>query len=209
MSLILIKENEIKAQRERLKKENYYDDSWSQQFELVASYINDLSGSDKKILEVGCGIGYLSTLLEGEYAGIDPILHEDCIEGFDFKIGFGEDVPHPDNSFDLILIKDSVNYFADLSLFAKEAVRLLKEDGIVLVSEYVGPKYNPIKQSFKNLIKRYLHIGVKNWNKTYLSYYTSIDIIRVFMRCGFRAEYRYPREDSRYYLILRKSRVGR
>jgi len=204
---MLIKEKEINNQRKLLKNENYYDDNWNQQFALVAACINELCGAESKILEVGCGNGYLSTQLAGKYVGIDPILHEDCADGFDFKIGVGENVPHPDNSFNLILIKDAVNYFADLNLIANEALRLLKKDGIVLISEYVGPKYNPIKQYCKNIIKRYLNIGVRSWNRTYLNYYTSSDVTKVFMTYGFTAEYRYPKEDKRYYLILRKSEV--
>lgn len=199
-----VKTQEIEALRERLTGEAYYDDEWLRQFALVAKWIGSLVPKDSMLLEVGCGIGFLSTCLECQYAGIDPIEHKDLRPGFDFKVGLGEDIPHPDKSFDVILIKDAVNYFADLGPFLEDSARVLNGDGILLVTEYVGRKYHPVKQRLKNIIKRYLHVGMNMWNKTYLNFYTSHDIIRTASLYGFSVEYRYSKADLRYYLVLRR-----
>jgi ubiquinone/menaquinone biosynthesis C-methylase UbiE len=181
-------------------------DKWLEQFVLVAKWINSFSSEETALLEIGCGSGALSDFLAAQYAGIDPIKHKDLRDGIDFKIGLGESIPHAAKSFDYVLIKDAINYFSDLAPLLNDVSRVLTDDGAVLITEFVGPNYRPVKQKLKNIVKKYLRIRRNIWDGTYLNYYTSHDVIRAAECRGFLAEYKYPKADSRYYLTLRKGR---
>jgi ubiquinone/menaquinone biosynthesis C-methylase UbiE len=199
-----VKVEEIRAVRDVLATHSDQD-KWLEQFALVAKWINSLSNKKTRLLEIGCGSGVLSNYLTAHYAGIDPIKHKDLHEEIDFKVGLGESIPHPDKSFNYVLIKDAINYFSDLVLLFNEASRVLADDGALLITEFVGPNYLPVKQKLKNIVKKYLRIRRNIWDRTYLNYYTSHDVMRVAKQCGFFSKYGYPKADSRYYLVIRKS----
>lgn len=200
-----VKVQEIRAVRDILATQSDQD-KWLEQFALVAKWINSLSNEKTRLLEIGCGSGALSGYLTAHYAGIDPIKHKDLREGIDFEVGLGERIPHPGKSFNYVLIKDAINYFSDLVLLFNEASRVLTDDGALLITEFVGPNYHPVKQKLKNIVKKHLRIRRNIWDSTYLNYYSSHDVIRAAERRGLLAEYKHLKTDSRYYLILRKRR---
>jgi ubiquinone/menaquinone biosynthesis C-methylase UbiE len=202
-----VKVHEIQAVRDVLASR--HDDEWLKQFALVANRINSFSGENFRLLEIGCGSGILSKFLIARYAGIDPIKHHDLPEGLDFKIGLGEHIPHPDKSFDYVLIKDAINYFSRLAPLLDDAMRVLTDDGAIILTEFVGPRYHPATQKLKNVVKKYLRVHRNIWDSTYLNYYTSHDVIRLASRRGLFAEYEYRRNESRYYLIIRKRRAAK
>lgn len=200
-----VKVQEIHAVRDALASEKSERDKWQAQFALVANWINSLSGENSRVLEIGCGSGALGGHIKARYAGIDPIRHKDLGEGVDFKIGLGENIPHPEGSFDFVLVKDAINYFSDLGPLLADASRVLTNGGAILITEFVGPGYHPAKQKLKNLVKKHLKIHRNIWDSTYLSYYTSDDIARAAQQRGLVVEYKYPRAELRYYLVLRKT----
>ncbi len=129
-----------------------------------------------------------------------------CPKGSIFKIGLGEYIPHPDKSFDYVLVKDAVNYFSDLAPLLDDAFRVLSEDGAALLTEFVGPRYHPWTQKLKNAVKKYLNVHRNIWDSTYLNYYTSHDVMRMATRRGLVAEYEYRNSESRYYpAIIRQA----
>ena len=200
-----VKIEEINALRNVLTARSYYDEKWLEQFVLVANWVNSFSNEKSRLLEVGCGVGMLSQYLTAQYAGIDPIEHKDLCKGIDFKIAIGEKIPYPDKSFDYVLIKDAINYFAVLGPFLTEASRVLADNGAILVTEFVGRRYHPRLQKLKNLIKKHLWIKRNMWDATYLNFYTSHDVKRLAEHHGFSVEYRYVNAELRYCLILRKT----
>jgi ubiquinone/menaquinone biosynthesis C-methylase UbiE len=199
-----VKVQEIHAVRDALTAKSEQE-KWREQFAFVANWINALAGERARVLEIGCGSGALGGHIKARYAGIDPIRHKDLRDGVDFKIGLGENIPHPDGSFDFVLIKDAINYFSDLEPLLKDASRVLVDGGAILITEFVGPGYSPGKQKLKNFIKKYLRVHRNIWDSTYLNYYTSNDIARAARRGGLAVEYNYPRAELRYYLVLRKT----
>jgi ubiquinone/menaquinone biosynthesis C-methylase UbiE len=202
MSPQTVKTREIHDVREALSHDAAQQALALQQFGIVARWV-DAVAQGTSVLEIGCGQGRLSQHLNARYHGIDPIRHDQLVEGFEFRIGTGERIPHEDDSFDCVLVKDAVNYFADLRPVLQEASRVLKPGGALLMTEFVGPKYHPLKQKAKNFVKRVLRMSRGPWDKTYLNHYTSADILAAAHRCGFVGDYRYSRSDRRYYLVLR------
>jgi len=98
----------------------------------------------KMVLEVGCGNGRISSLLApkvDQLIAIDPdkLLIEEararCI-GVEFCVGSGESLDFPDNIFDVIIFTLSLHH-QNSEKALKEAKRVLKEGGAILVIEPV------------------------------------------------------------------------
>ena len=100
----------------------------------------DLKG--KRVLEVGCGNGRISSLLASkadQLIAIDPdkLKIEEAKArgvGVDFYVGSGENLDFPDNVFDVIIFTLSLHH-QDSEQALKEAKRVFKEGGTILVIE--------------------------------------------------------------------------
>jgi ubiquinone/menaquinone biosynthesis C-methylase UbiE len=104
----------------------------------------------KRILDVGCGTGYLLRLLAGrvptsaELVGIDaaPSMIEtaaaDSAGGrLQFAVAVAEDIPQPDKSFDLIVSTTSFTHWTDQHRGLSECARVLAPGGcLVLVDVF-------------------------------------------------------------------------
>jgi ubiquinone/menaquinone biosynthesis C-methylase UbiE len=199
------KEQRLRELRNSVSNDRSRTDLADRQFVVVANWINGLA-PNARILELGCGSGRMAALLTGTYAGVDPIRHDNLCAGFDFRLGSGASIPHENGSFDYVLIKDAINYFSDLNPVIREALRVLSPSGAILATEFVGSHYAPLKQRFKNLIKKHLNIHLNPWDSTYANFYTSQDVVVAAKRMGLTADYCYVRDDLRYYIQIRRTK---
>jgi ubiquinone/menaquinone biosynthesis C-methylase UbiE len=111
---------------------------------------------NKDILEIGCGRGgglaFLTKLLHPSSAtgvDLDPTAVEFCNKhwskpGLKFIQGNAQNVPLPDNSFDVIINVESSHRYEDLNLFLSEVKRLLKPDGVFLLTDFRGKDKMPV-----------------------------------------------------------------
>jgi SAM-dependent methyltransferase len=114
--------------------------------EILAS-LADLKISDAKILEVGCGTGWLSSKLSefGKVTAVD--LGREIIEtaktlysGIDFRSGNVHTLDLPLNSFDVIVTLETLSHISDQAAFVHRLSQLLKPGGFLLIttqSKYV------------------------------------------------------------------------
>jgi SAM-dependent methyltransferase len=196
-------ERRIEQVREELGKLPAVRERWRSQLKIVANRVRRFTNA-RNLLEIGCGSGAIRDYLEAiQYAGIDPIECKDA--AFDFRTGYAESIPHQNGMFDLVLIKDTANYFRDLDPVIVEAMRVLKPGGAILFTEDVGANYRPGMQKAKNLIKKHLHLRRNIWDKTYSNYYTSHDILRAARKLGFSAQYEYVPSDLRYFVSVERT----
>jgi SAM-dependent methyltransferase len=100
----------------------------------------DVTGMD--VVELGCGTGYIGAWLKklgaSRVVGVDPTPAQletarRCNErfglGLEFVEAFGEDVPLPDESFDLVVSEYGASIWADPYQWIPEAARLLRPGG--------------------------------------------------------------------------------
>lgn len=96
----------------------------------------------KRILDVGCGEGRYSRIFAGKGAkvsGIDPVqkfidsAREKHPEG-ENVLGIAEDLPFPDESFDVVLSYLTLIDIPDIRLAIPEMVRVLRSGGSLVVA---------------------------------------------------------------------------
>ena len=100
---------------------------------------------DQEVLEIGCGDGRITTQLVGKakrVVAIDPdaeIIAEakENTKGVSLRIGSGECLEFPSESFDIILFTLSLHH-QDSSLALREAKRVLRDHGRVVILEPVN-----------------------------------------------------------------------
>jgi ubiquinone/menaquinone biosynthesis C-methylase UbiE len=100
----------------------------------------------KKVLNVGSGIGSFDIEMQRYGADIhgvepDPFEYEIAVEriknhGFkqNIKKAVGEDLPFPDNTFDLVTSFQVMEHVQDPGLVIKEIVRVTKKEGIIYIN---------------------------------------------------------------------------
>ncbi|MCP4614463.1 MAG: class I SAM-dependent methyltransferase [Planctomycetes bacterium] len=99
----------------------------------------------KHILEIGCGDGRITSMIVGKpktITAIDPDADsirqaQETVSGVDFKIGSGECLEFSDKCFDLVMFTLSLHH-QDCQAALKEATRVLKDEGQILVLEPIN-----------------------------------------------------------------------
>ena len=104
--------------------------------------------SDKKydnLLDVGCGTAYLIELLSkthhAKHIGLDLSSEmirqasDKNIAGAEFVIGKSDELPFEDNTFDVVTCSQSFHHYPDTDKAMQEVFRVLKPDGIYILSD--------------------------------------------------------------------------
>jgi ubiquinone/menaquinone biosynthesis C-methylase UbiE len=131
----------------------------------------------KKVLEIGCGAGTdLVRFARGgaEVYGVD--VAESAIElagknfaieglAADLRVASGEQLPFPDDTFDLVYVHGVIQYTADDRAMAAEARRVVKPGGLVIVQVY-----NRI--SWLNALSKLMKVGLEHEDAPVLKKYS-------------------------------------
>lgn len=92
-------------------------------------------GEALKGIEVGVGTGRFSQAL-GIKEGVDPSAAMRSLavdRGIEIMDGVAEALPYADHRFDFVLMNFCISYFDDLQAAFREAYRVLKGDGVLIV----------------------------------------------------------------------------
>lgn len=163
----------------------------------------------QRVLDVACGSGTAALVAERRYCDVTGI---DYVSGLierararaqangqriDFRVGDAQDVPFPDDSFDVVLSVYGVQFAADQEQAARELLRVCKPGGKIGLAgpipegwsgdwfaahaQYVPPPpdvQSPLRWGTEEGLEELLGAGVRsieNDRRTALQYYRSID----------------------------------
>ncbi|MFQ5442620.1 MAG: class I SAM-dependent methyltransferase [Thermodesulfobacteriota bacterium] len=168
--------------------------------EALRSILKDTATTDIRVLDVGCGDGYVLRELfkdkkDGNITGVDINLTERQIEDFTGRGGgikYMNKLPETAERYDLILLLDVLEHVPDdLSFLAGDIKKRLAENGRILIStpafnalysshdEFLGHfrRYNVRK--LKGLVEK---AGLKGLSSGY--FFTLLLLPRVFLVCA-------------------------
>ena len=99
----------------------------------------------KKLLDIGCGTGYLINMLSkdynAEFTGLDlssemiKQANNKNIKNAKFIEERSDEVPFEDNSFDIVTCSQSFHHYLDTDKAMQEARRVLKHGGLYVLSD--------------------------------------------------------------------------
>ena len=124
----------------RLKEENYW---WHvNKRQLVLKFLDQLNISKSRILEVGCGGGYLSSLLTQAGANVvatDLYIHAARSvkeKGVSQSLAFdaGQPWPFKNHSFNVVIMLDVLEHIEDDIACLHEARRVLRRNGVAVLT---------------------------------------------------------------------------
>jgi SAM-dependent methyltransferase len=98
----------------------------------------DISDSSR-ILDVGCGISTVLHFLPGERHGVDPLADEykklySYPTGISVQKAFGEELPFPDQYFDVVFCSNVLDHVVDPQRVVQEIRRVLQPDGCLVLT---------------------------------------------------------------------------
>lgn len=116
---------------------------------------------DAKVLDLGAGAGIVAQMNFRGYAaricGVDPdvrVIHNPYLD--EGKQGSGEDIPYPDDAFDVVFADNVLEHLETPSMVFGEVARVLKPGGIFLVK-------TPNRRHYMPLIARMTPHGFHQW----------------------------------------------
>lgn len=125
----------------------------------IAEYLRDKEYNN--LLDIGSGTGYLINMLsekhEAQYTGLDlspnmiKVANQKNIKNAKFIEGLSDNLPFDDNTFDIVTCSQSFHHYPDTDKALKEAYRVLKPNGLYIISDTgVGPfkKFGVILDDF-------------------------------------------------------------
>jgi len=124
--------------------EQFYNNSWHEAKEIIEKrypIILKMVGSHNKVLDVGCGTGFLSLLMknqDNDVYGIDiseVALRKAELKGIKVKRGDVENtLPFDDNTFDIVVCSEVIEHLFNPMYLLEEIWRVLKPDGYIVLS---------------------------------------------------------------------------
>jgi ubiquinone/menaquinone biosynthesis C-methylase UbiE len=121
--------------------------------EEVATMLQDVDISGRKVLDIGSGLGAIDVLLVAQYGaasvlGVDVEAHlidearerasrAGVSEQVSFQLIEPGPLPFADNSYDVIFTKDAIVHIPDKAAFYLEVRRVLKPEGLFIGSDWL------------------------------------------------------------------------
>ncbi len=122
---------------------------------IISKYKNI---SKSRILDIGCGAGYLGNILNKKselYIGVD-FVDERQVENFPFFRATALNLPFRNNSFDIIICNHVIEHVTNQDKLLHEINRLLKKDGICYITSpnKLWPLEPHLKLPFLSILPR-------------------------------------------------------
>jgi len=130
-----------------------------------------------KILDVGCA-GRPNPYLKGDVTGLDIVPLKKLPPNYSkFVLGDCHKMPFKDKTFDTIVSGDMIEHIENPSAFLKEAKRVLKDDGLLIVS-------TPNAAFFTLFILEALFVKFGYFNDTHINLFQPRIMYKLLRYCG-------------------------
>ena len=159
-----------------LADENFYPEAelqffekvWGKGFvspggpEEVAEILRDVDLENKRILDIGCGMGGIDILLvknhgAAKVVGIDvegPVLEKarqyvseaDLMDRIEFRLVEPGPLPFDEASFDIVFSKDALLHISDKKMLFSEIFRTLKPNGMFVAGDWLRGEYEKVSE---------------------------------------------------------------
>jgi len=174
-------------------------------FDVLVRYVKP----NDNVLDLGCGNGRLLDLLKNQkinYIGVDNssaliTLAQKKYPGVDFRTGNALNLPFPDNYFDKIYSIAVLHHIPSQELrlkFLKEAKRVLKPEGLLILTVWDLWQWRGFKHNFKYAVLKILGLSKLDfgdvfvpWQKKYQRYvhcFTKRELVRFAQNAGFQVK---------------------
>jgi len=131
---------------------------------LLRRYVKPTDGRRPRVVDLGCGCGYLLSLLKDEYDAVGLDGSPQAVEfskrrGVDVALGaLPDDVPFADGTADAILFLDVLEHLRDDATCFDRAARLLRPGGVAICTVPAYPwlwtKRDEYHQHFRRYTRR-------------------------------------------------------
>ena len=199
-------EYRLRSKKHFNKQAAKYDHTWDgryclKMYPMVLEKINSYLFSS--ILDVGCGSGRLLELLISKYPNIEAFgidLSENMIaqaknnlhSNVQLVTGDVEDMPWPDNVFDLMICNGSFHHYPNPQKSLQEMQRVLKSNGQLLIADPWWP------DRIRNVINYYLKSPLNASGDVWI--YSQQDIKQLFAKTSFRS-IQWELIDKTYFIV--------
>ncbi len=164
----------------------------------VLRKIEERLGIHSAILDVGCGPTCSAQLFKvGLKTYLDPLM-DSYLESYPEKLpqgekicSTGEEIPKPDESFDVVLCVNALDHMIDPDKALEEMGRVMKRDGIFVLGIFLHP--SPIA-----MVRRFIERWLPVFREEAHPYSYTLKIIREVLKNHFtiQEEIRVFRKDS-------------
>jgi ubiquinone/menaquinone biosynthesis C-methylase UbiE len=162
-----------------------------------------------RVLDVACGTGFVAkrvTAVSGvrcKISGLDvnePMLNVARLEpGIDWYLASAAEIPFPDNSFDVVLCQQGLQYFPDRKVAMKEMTRVLAPDGRLSLNVWGARERQPFILALADAIGKFLGPEAGEWIPLAYSLNTAEELHRLVQDAGLKeAKVRFETRTIRY-----------
>ncbi len=167
---------------------------------------------DAVLLDMGAGAGIVKELdFRGHCATIHGVDPDERVKENPFidegRVGFGEQIPYPDNSHDVVISSNVWEHLEQPEAVLKEVARVLKPGGLYLSKTPNKTHYMPLiarltPHSFHEYINEKRGRAAEDTFPTVYKINTRRDVKRIAEKAGFRVQTIHMVEGRSEYLRL-------
>jgi ubiquinone/menaquinone biosynthesis C-methylase UbiE len=164
--------------------------------ELLAARVAALA--PRAVLELACGTGRLTRHIAGRLDKAARIVATDVNpamlgyakqqlpdEGIEWNLADAMSLPFPDKSFDLVVAQFGVMFFSDRTQAYREALRVLRPGGRLLLTTWNRLEANPAAKATQEVVKQYFPVDPPAFYTIPFAYHESMRIREDLLTAGF------------------------
>jgi predicted SAM-dependent methyltransferase len=167
---------------------------------------------DKNVLDIACGVGYGSRILSTSAAHVTGVdISDKAIqyaknfynaENIQYKVGSVENIPFDNNSIDVVVSFETIEHIVDDLKYIDEIKRVLKDNGLYIVSTPNGFIDNGFHYRGYNY-KQFKEFLSKKFDILYFYNYNGRDTIPVIPSLTLTTEENYHQAET-FYVVCKK-----